>query len=193
MSKQNKGYVININELPEKYPTHMHQSNFWESLGRTVATFGFLEEIITKAIFALTATRQYEEDEAVIAYGKWVKRIERTISDPLGGLIITYEKSLKEHPDITHVDYDQFMIQLKSAKAIRDVICHGSWGAPNENGASLPFFINRNKEKFETEIDCEFLDQVQNNVKELACEVINSVTIIGWQFPSSGGPGKNVW
>ena len=33
---------------------------FWEQLGRTVATYGFLEEVLGKAIFAFTATRNYE-------------------------------------------------------------------------------------------------------------------------------------
>ena len=49
--------------LPPHFPAHRHDRSFWESLGRTVATFGFLEEMLTKAVFALTATRRYGPDE----------------------------------------------------------------------------------------------------------------------------------
>jgi hypothetical protein len=38
----NKSYAINQEGLPEKFPTHQDQAAFWESIGRTVATFGFL-------------------------------------------------------------------------------------------------------------------------------------------------------
>jgi len=53
-----KNSVVNIEELPTGFPTHKHPSEFWEALGRTVATFGFLEETLGKAIFAFTATRR---------------------------------------------------------------------------------------------------------------------------------------
>ncbi len=31
--------------LPPSFPTHQHSPKFWEQLGRTVATFGCLEEV----------------------------------------------------------------------------------------------------------------------------------------------------
>ena len=36
---------------------------FWETLGRTIATFGFLEEVLGKAIFAFAATTRHQESE----------------------------------------------------------------------------------------------------------------------------------
>jgi len=50
------------------FPTHHQSAEFWESLGRAVATFSFLEEVLGKAIFALTATRKYSEDEIEKAF-----------------------------------------------------------------------------------------------------------------------------
>jgi hypothetical protein len=41
---------------------------FWEALGRTIATFGFLEEVLGKAIFAFTATTQYQESDIDAAH-----------------------------------------------------------------------------------------------------------------------------
>jgi hypothetical protein len=38
-----KRYVVDLSNLVPLYPTHRHSPMFWEALGRTVATFGFLE------------------------------------------------------------------------------------------------------------------------------------------------------
>ena len=42
---------------------------------------------------------------------------------------------------------------LRAAAVIRNVICHGSWGMPDDAGRSLPLFVNKRIEKFETPID----------------------------------------
>ena len=81
------GNIINQETLPDKYPTSYHDADFWESLGRAVATFGFLEQVLGKAIFAFTATRPYEETEIEQALGEWVPKLERALSDPLVNLI----------------------------------------------------------------------------------------------------------
>ena len=47
-----------------------HASAFWEALGRAVATFGFLEETLGKAIFAYTGMRQIPEERINAAYEK---------------------------------------------------------------------------------------------------------------------------
>ena len=94
-------YVIDQDALPEKYPTHKHEKAFWESLGRAVATFGFLEEVLSKAIFAFTATRPYNEHEIQQAYSEWLPKLERTLIDPLGNLIDSYGKSVRDSPGAT--------------------------------------------------------------------------------------------
>lgn len=79
-----KSYIVDIAGLPPAFPTHLHSEEFWASLGRTVATFGFLEETLGKAIFAFTATREYPADEINEAYEKWLPTLQRALSDPLG-------------------------------------------------------------------------------------------------------------
>jgi hypothetical protein len=58
-----KRFAVDIDRLPLHFPTHRHDAAFWEALGRAVATFGFLEEVLGKAIFALTATRKIAPDQ----------------------------------------------------------------------------------------------------------------------------------
>lgn len=45
------GYIVDHNNLPDDFPAQMHNAEFWESLGRTVATFGFLEEVFLRPYF----------------------------------------------------------------------------------------------------------------------------------------------
>jgi hypothetical protein len=81
--------------------------------------------------------------------------------------------------------------RLREAAKLRNVICHGSWDSPDSEGKSLPLFNNNNKkeEVFCTAIDVEYLQQIRGAVVEMICNVTNSVTAMGWQFPGTSGPG----
>ena len=185
--------VVDLESLSERFPTHRHDASFWESLGRTIATFGFLEEILGKAIFTFTATKSYDDEfERDAAFEAWLPRLERALTDPLGSLIHQYGKAVREHREATTENLDCLLDALCKASEIRNVLCHGSWRAPDTGGASIPFFVNRKKMVFNTPIDCEFLDQTQRHVSELSCAVMNSVTRMGWKFPGSAGPGMPI-
>jgi len=190
---ETKGLTVNSAALPEKYPTHMHEPYFWESLGRAVATFALLEETLGKAIFSFTATKPYEEEEIKHAYDKWLPKLGSALTDQLWNLTESYGKAVREHPESTIKNLDNLLDQLKEASRIRNVICHGSWRAPDSEGKSIPFFIDRHRKRFKTPIDSQFLNQIQKDSTELICTVISSVTSMGWQFPGSNGPGKKIW
>jgi hypothetical protein len=187
-----KRSVIDQARLPPQFPTHRHSPQFWESLGRTVATYGFLEEVLGKAIFAFTATRKYGADEVDEAYQAWLPKLERALTDQLWNLAESYGAAARENPATTTTNIDELVDDIKKATVIRNVLCHGSWRLPDSNGASLPLFINRQKQKFDTSIDVVYLDRVQAHVVELICNVINKVTHMGWQFPGGAGPGKPI-
>jgi len=183
---------VDVAALPVWFPTHRHEAAFWESLGRTVATFGFLEEILGKAIFALTATRRYEETEIEKAFSEWLPKLERALIDPLGNLIEAYGKAMREHQNASTDDLDDLLAKLRAAAEVRNVLCHGSWGLPSSDGASIPLFVDRYKRVFEIPIDRGFLNQVQAHAAELSCAIISTVTRMGWRFPGAGGPGQAI-
>ena len=185
--------VIDKSRIPEKFPTQLHDSAFWEWLGRTVATFGLLEETLGKAIFAFTATRPYSEAEIDQAYANWLPKLEIALTDSLGSLIDTYGKAVRDHPNRTIRNVEDLLVDLRKAAKLRNVLCHGSWRPPDVNGSSLPLFVNRQKEVFDTAIDVSFLMQVQRHAAELTCEVVSTVTHMGWQFPGSHGLGDPIW
>jgi heptaprenylglyceryl phosphate synthase len=92
----------------------------------------------------------------------------------------------------TTENVDELVEDIKKATVIRNVLCHGSWQTPNANGASVPLFVNWQKQVFDTAIDVTYLEQVQAHVAELACSVIDTITHMGWQFPGGAGPGKPI-
>ena len=187
-----KQYIIDAGRLPPEFPTHRHPAEFWTALGRAVATFGFLEETLGKAIFSFTATRSYPEDEIDAAYNMWLPTLRRALSDPLGNLIDTFGKAAREHGSTTIENLNELLDDLRAASLVRNVICHGSWRVPDGAGRSTPLFVNRVGEKFEKALDVTFLDQLQRNTAGLACAVVNTVTHMGWQFPGSSGPGEPI-
>jgi hypothetical protein len=187
-----KRFTVDIDRIPANFPTHRHDAAFWEALGRAVGTFGFLEEVLGKAIFAFTATRQIPSDQIESEYAKWRPTLERALEDPLGGLIDSYGSSARKHQDAPPY-LDDLLKQLREAAVWRNTICHGSWRSPDEQGRSLPLYVDKKRGVFETPIDIAALKQLQRHVAELACEVVNTVTQLGHQFPGSNGPGAPIW
>lgn len=191
---ESQRFYVDLKNLPTHFPTHKHTAEFWESLGRAIASFGFLEEILKRAIFAFTGTRPISDDEYEKLLNQWLKELETMVKDPLGPLIKSYKDAVGQNGNATNInlDFDDLIKRLGEVKDYRNVLCHGSWRTPDGQGRSIPFFINNKKEIFQTPIDVAFLQQVQKAVAELACEVISSVTQMGWQFPGSGGPDAPV-
>jgi hypothetical protein len=119
--------------------------------------------------------------------------LEHALTDQLGSLINSYGKAVREYPQATITNLDELLEDLREASKIRNVLCHGSWRPPNSSGESVPRFVNRQKATFETAIDINFLNRLQQHTVRLATAVINTVTHLGWQFPGSSGPGKVIW
>ncbi len=94
-----KRFAVDCERLSAHFPTHRHRAEFWEALGRAVAAFGFLEETLGKAIFAFTATRKVPADMIDEKYRKWLPTLEKALTDPLGGLISSYEEAVRANGD----------------------------------------------------------------------------------------------
>ncbi len=192
-SEATKFYVIDVARIPDKFPTHKHTAEFWVELGRCIATYGFLEETLGKAVFSFTATTEINAEDHEAAYKAWLPKLKRALSDPLGSLIANYAKAVRDHQSPESGKFQELIGELQQMAIIRNVICHGSWGVPDSSGRSLPFFVNKNDETWQIPIDLAYLRNVQVVTARLTIEVINTVTVHGWQFPGSGGPGKPIW
>lgn len=185
-------YQVAEDQLPCNFPTHRHTAEFWEQLGRTIATFGYLEEILGRAILALTATREYGPDDIDEAYDKWAGQLERAASDPLGGLVNEYAAALKNHHVLPVANPKQLINDLRSVSKLRNVLCHGSWQVPDVEGRSLPKFVDKKMNVFNTPIDVSYLKQIRDQVVSLACAVVNTISNLGLRFPGSKGQGRAI-
>ena len=177
---------VDRNALPALFPTHTHSPQFWEQLGRTIATFGFLEEILGKAIYAFTATRIYRADKIEDAIKAWGPKLERALTDQLKTLADSYATAVKENQNAKVENVDEFIKSIKDAADVRNILCHASWLPPDAEGKSLPFFVNRRNEEVETKMDIQDLHRIQDHAAGLAYDVIDTVTQMGWNFPGSG-------
>lgn len=148
--------------------------------------------MLRKAIFSFTATRAYPEEELEAAFEKWLPTLQRTLSDPLGGLIDSYGKAVHENDKATIGNLEQLLNELREVSKFRNALCHGSWRRPNASGQLLPHFSNRNNEKFEILIDLLFLLRLQEHTVKLACEVISTVVQMGYRFPGSNSPSNPI-
>ena len=153
-----KRAIINRGKLAPMFPTHGHSAEFWEQLGRTVATFGFLEEVLGKAIFAFTATRQYSPEEIDAAYQAWLPQLERALTDQLWNLAESFGEAARDNPVTTTENIGELIEYIKKATDIRNVLCHGSWRLPDENGASVPLFVHRKNGKLDGSINSALAD-----------------------------------
>lgn len=188
-----KSHVIDRDKLHPDYPTQFHDAAFWEELGRAVATFGFIEEMLGKAIFALTGAKEFDPEGDPEAFSDWIKTLEKALTDQLGGLIISYERALAENPRTKGNDYSALLAKLRQAKEIRNALCHGSWDKPDDQGRSVPRFVNRKLLVFDTPVDLQFLKQTRAGLRHIICDILDSVTSVGYQFPGSGSPGDQLW
>ena len=184
-------YRVSRANLPQSFPTDHLPREFWENLGRAVATFGYLEKVLGKAIFVFIGTRHHNTPEELesqldILYNK----LEIALTGQLGTLIDNYESAVKSHQENPINNLEDLLHDLRKAAKLRNVICHGSWGYPDSNGASLPYFVNKKKEKAITPMSSDDLAKAQLHVAGLACAVVNNVTVMGFQFPGLSGPGR---
>lgn len=134
---------VDMNTLPESFPTHRHESGFWEIRGRAVATYGFLEEVLGKAIFCYSAIKPYSAPEINKAFGKWLPKLGRALTGPLGSLVNQSENAGRSRPDVTVDGLERLIVCLRKAARMRNVLCHGSWSPPDETGRSLPLLSTK--------------------------------------------------
>lgn len=163
-------------------------------MGRTIATFGFLEEVLGKAIFVLESTRDFpSEEEAAKEFEKWAPKLPELLTGTLKPLADRYFRAAKYNPKFSTLNADELVDGIKKASDIRNVLCHGSWRTPDETGRARVLYVDKKLRRFDTPVDVEWLRETQKHVSELAANVISTITHMGYQFPGGKGPGKSIF
>lgn len=190
--------IIDRNNLPKMFPTHRHDPKFWEHLGRAIASFGFLEDTLKKAYFSFTGTTLVAREDAEKAVKQWGRKLEKIMTMQLWNLADEFEQAATANPSNSTENIGELVADIKKAAELRNILCHGSWMLPNNEGKSVPRFSKKDRAtgkivQFADKIGIDFLLQVQAHVTDLICSVIDTVTHMGYQFPGGAGPGKPIW
>ena len=92
------------------------------ALGRTIAAFGHLEDMLKRAVFALERDglpgEITERD-----FAAWLRRMEHVETDSLGNLIERLDQTLRR---ANHMDA-ALDAELGEIKTWRNVLCHAAW------------------------------------------------------------------
>ena len=186
------GYVLDIDGLPDDWPVNKISDEFLRELGATIATFGALEEVLRKTIFALTGTKRFGTDEEVDV-DEWAKLLGGVLRDALKRKINCLENVLREDPDPTLSDWPTLIEEMRKANKYRDILCHGAWTTGQSDGSWHPLFINTNDEIFAEDFDPDKLRELRRSVVTLIANCVKLVTLKGHQFPGGVGPGTPIW
>jgi hypothetical protein len=189
-----QGYRIDRSKLDPMFPTQLHPSEFWEALGRAVGAFGYLEKTLARAIYMLTATRPapLDVEEQRAAIDKWTAQLEFAVSGNLRPLIDLFGSALRAHPK-RRIDNPEDLVQdLCDVVDYRNMLCHSSWEHPLKEGVTKPLHVNKNKGQFDDHVGVQLFERLRAVAGELACGVMDTVTGMGYRWPSSDGPGIKV-
>lgn len=115
-------------------------------IGWAVASFGHLEDMLKRAIFALDRRRLpasiHDSD-----FRNWLRRMDHVAADSLGTLIERLDRTL-----LSEGRADPELIgQLDEVKSWRNLLCHANWRPLG--AAWQPVFANTRGEIFDSPLD----------------------------------------
>lgn len=169
-------------QLQPHFPTEFHSSDFWEALGRVIGSFGYLEEVLARALFVITGSRHVPGRGPEDDFRAWLHALDKNIRLTLFPLSHMLENELREDARFDDIDTLPIFESMSRLTRIRNVLSHASWRAPDGEGKSHLFHVDKTLGAFEDPVDLEFLQQVQSETAQLCCDIMDLVTGIGLPF-----------
>lgn len=130
-------------------------------LGWTIASFGHLEDMLKRAIFALDRHRLPGAIRD-IDFRSWLRRMDQVAADSLGTLVERLDRTL-----IREGLRDADLIgQLEEIKSWRNLLCHAAWR--QVQAGWQPRFANTQGEIFEGTLDASDLAAIRGMTLDAA-------------------------
>ena len=187
---------IKRNDFSIDWPVDQGPSNFWQELGRTVATFGYLEYILASTCYALLTTG--ERAKALLdagddnALSEWFKRVTRTHVDSLHGLTREFDRVIHESSRIPHNVRENLVERLKELKPFRNALCHGAWLSIDDNGLAHLHHVFPYEgiwAGFEPEFTIKDLSDIRGRTVDTIFQIAEVASIAGPDNTYAAGPG----
>ena len=187
---------VDRNKLPTEWPTHRGTPAFWEELGRTVAAFGFLEDTLARACFALTATREYANiGEVEAAFPKWRTKLERSLTDTLASLTSKIAEAF-ENDDRVPADVGSGIVRRLHELAVwRNALCHGAWVRFDGDGAAWLRYFRRTSdgpEALDRSLSSEEIASIRAGAVDVTIRLVDVVAHTDVRFPGTTPPSMDV-
>lgn len=133
-------------------------ADFAAMLGQCVASFGWLEEIIKRTIFALDRAR-LADDLTPQELRVWLTRMSNIADDSMGTLVEQLDAAMRRHAGLK--DRNALTDRLGAIKRQRNLLCHASWRPGSAPGRWHPAFVNTQGETFDQDMGLEDLQAAQ--------------------------------
>ena len=188
--------IVDRARLPEGWPTNRGLPAFWEELGRTVAAFTHLEDMLARAYFGLSASRQFANmEEARAAYPQWEKDLRASLTDNLGPLTSRLRKAFRDHDRVPDDVAGGFLARLDELRVWRNALCHGAWhGFEADGSTSLRHFRKGadGPEFLDSRLTVEDISSIRAETVALTVDAVDIVSAAGVRFPGTALPGVDL-
>ena len=188
--------TIDRARLPEHWPTNRAPGEFWETLGRTVATFSHLEDMMVRAWFGLTSTHGFEDmEQAGAAFPNWERDLKSSLTDSLHLLARKLERAFKDDDRIPDDFANAFLARLSEIRIWRNALLHGAWQEFREDGSvELRHFKRGNEgpERLENRLSVEVLSSIRGETVDLMIDLVEILNMADIHFPGTAWSGADV-
>ncbi len=187
--------VVDRTRLPKNWPTNAGSPEFWEELGRTVAAFTYLEDMLARAYFGLTGSREFADmDEARAAYPQWERNLKETLTDTLRALTTRLKTAFREDGRVPDDFADGFIDRLNELRVWRNALCHGTWqGFAADGTTSLRHFrrTGDGPEILDNRLTIDDISSIRAETVALTLDVVDILSTAGVRFPGTALPGED--
>ena len=194
--KPMRSVIVERERLPSDWPVHKGNRELWEELGRTIASFGFLEDTLARAYFAITRSRVCREEEVTEEFVQhWIQSLEKSLYDNLSGLTKRIRKAFADDGRVPQDAGANIVDRLKALNVWRNALCHGTWTHFDANGSARLRFFRKTSEGIEAldnSLSREDIASIRSETVDLTVSLMEVTRLIGVPFPGSascaGGP-----
>ena len=150
--------------------------DFAQALGQTIASFGWLEEIIKRTIYALDRARLADDlthDELQTS----LTHMGNIADDSMGTLIEQLDAAMRRHPGLH--ERTPITDRLAEIKQQRNLLCHASWRPTAEKGRWHPAFVNTGGKVFDRSFTAEELESIRQATVDIGTRVLRVMRATG--------------
>ena len=185
--------VVDRERLPEDWPTNRGTPAFWEELGRTVAAFTHLEDMLARAYFGLTSSRQYADiEEATAAFSQWEKALKELLTDSLYSLTSKLRQAFRDDARVPDDFADNTIARLDALRVWRNALCHGAWQGFASNGStSLRHFRSGDDgpKQLEDRLTLATISSIRAETVSLTLDLVDILSSARVRYPGTTLPG----